>query len=92
MVGTFGLVVYIYPWLGLAFIPVVLFTVSPSGHSISMRGISDRISQIITIVFYSKTSREISRVESVMRSFVFGNIGEQVCSARFLLDCDPLSR
>ncbi|KAI9632685.1 P-loop containing nucleoside triphosphate hydrolase protein [Dioszegia hungarica] len=58
MVGTFALVVYVYPWLGLAFIPVVLFT-------------------IITIVFYSKTSREINRVESVMRSFVFGNIGEQ---------------
>lgn len=91
MVGTFALVVYVYPWLGLAFIPVVLFTVSSSGNSTSMKGISDRFSQIITIVFYSKTSREINRVESVMRSFVFGNIGEQVRSARVLLDCDPLS-
>lgn len=33
MVGTFALIVYTYPYLGLTFIPIVVFIVSTSTHA-----------------------------------------------------------
>ena len=59
VVGTFALVIYAFPYLGLMFIPLgILYYICAS--------------------YYRTTSREVKRVDSILRSFVYSSFGEQL--------------
>ncbi|KAK4686687.1 hypothetical protein P7C73_g3435, partial [Tremellales sp. Uapishka_1] len=59
VVGTFALVIYSFPYLGLAFIPFGIFF-------------------YIAGSYYRQTSREVKRVDSLLRSFIYNSFGEQL--------------
>ncbi|ORY22828.1 ABC transporter type 1, transmembrane domain-containing protein [Naematelia encephala] len=59
VVGTFALVVYSFPYLGLIFIPLgILYYMMSS--------------------YYRQTSREVKRIDSITRSFIYSSFGEQL--------------
>jgi ABC-type multidrug transport system fused ATPase/permease subunit len=59
VVGTFALVVYSFPYLGLVFIPMGFL-------------------YYWLAAYYRATSREIKRVDSLLRSYVYSSFGEQL--------------
>ncbi|EIW71607.1 hypothetical protein TREMEDRAFT_27765 [Tremella mesenterica DSM 1558] len=59
VVGTFALIIYTYPYLGLAFIPLLFFF-------------------YLCASYYRKTSRELKRLDSLLRSHVYSAVGEQL--------------
>ncbi|WVF68119.1 hypothetical protein IAT40_002882 [Kwoniella sp. CBS 6097] len=64
-VGTFGLILYTYPYLGLAFIPLCFFYVRLNG-------------QYIAGSYYTQCSREVKRIDSITRSQIYSSFGEQL--------------
>jgi ATP-binding cassette subfamily C (CFTR/MRP) protein 1 len=71
VLGTFALVTYTLPWLSLAFIPLVLFFVSRVEPT-------ELRHQYISAAFYRQTSRELKRLDSILRSHIYSSFGEQV--------------
>nr|XP_018260210.1 uncharacterized protein I303_07127 [Kwoniella dejecticola CBS 10117]OBR82368.1 hypothetical protein I303_07127 [Kwoniella dejecticola CBS 10117] len=59
IVGTMGLIIYTYPWLGFMFIPL-------------------GCAFYLCTAFYTKTSRELKRVESLIRSNWYTAFSEQL--------------
>ncbi|CAD6567059.1 MAG: hypothetical protein TREMPRED_003289 [Tremellales sp. Tagirdzhanova-0007] len=59
VVGTFALVMYSFPYLGLVFIPLGVF-------------------YYLVASYYRQTSREVKRVDSILRSFIYSSFGEQL--------------
>ena len=59
VVGTFALVIYSFPWLGLMFIPLCFL-------------------YYIAASYYRMSSREVKRVDSILRSAIYGSFGEQL--------------
>ena len=87
--GTFGLVLYVYPYLGLAFIPLTFFFVSIISGTSSVDPRKARVPgsrQYLCASFYRQTSREIKRVDSISRSFIYSSFGEQVSQGALSTD------
>ncbi|WVW86813.1 hypothetical protein I302_108868 [Kwoniella bestiolae CBS 10118] len=59
ILGTMGLIIYTYPWLGLMFIPL-------------------GCAFYLCTAFYTRTSRELKRVESLIRSEWYTSFSEQL--------------
>ena len=59
VVGTFGLVVYSFPWLALVFPPLGFL-------------------YYCCAAYYRMSSREVKRVDSILRSGIYGSFGEQL--------------
>lgn len=77
LVGTFVLVVYSYAWLGFAFLPMVLYLVSQKrSKNVEIGKMLN--AEILIISYYRETSREVKRVESLLRSHVYSSFAEQV--------------
>ena len=77
VLGTFALVVYAFPWLGLVFIPLGFVFVSLAITD-CRRDASETASQYICASYYRMTSREVKRVDSILRSAIYGSFGEQL--------------
>jgi ATP-binding cassette subfamily C (CFTR/MRP) protein 1 len=71
MFGALALVLYTFPYLGLFFIPLILFYVS-APMEIRL------IKQYLCASYYRHTSREVKRVESLLRSHVYSFLAEQL--------------
>lgn len=72
--GLFALIVYTFPWLGLIFIPIGIYFVS----TFLSTGEQGLIVQYILSSYYRRTTREIKRVHSLLRSLTYNCLQEQV--------------
>ncbi|WVQ83250.1 hypothetical protein IAT38_005389 [Cryptococcus sp. DSM 104549] len=59
ILASLALVLYIYPWIGLMFIPVLAF-------------------DYFATTYYRRTTRDIQRLLSITRSYVYSNFSEQL--------------
>lgn len=72
--GAMGLILYTYPWLGFAFVALGFLLVS----RLCQAGDIQADPQYLTAIFYRQSSREIKRLDSILRSPVYAAFGEQV--------------
>jgi ATP-binding cassette subfamily C (CFTR/MRP) protein 1 len=80
VIGTFFLVTYSFPWLAFMFIPIIGFFVRHNTTHLKRR----LIRQLLTAAYYTRTNRETKRVESLLRSFVYSSLQEQVSDSNWL--------
>lgn len=82
---------YTYAWLGLAYIPMILYLVSGVHPSLTGTMASALTTQYMATVYYRRTSREVKRVESLLRSHVYSSFAEQVRAVHMAkADCSLL--
>lgn len=78
--GAMGLIFYTYPWLGIAFVPLggVLVSESLIVAGLSCSAALTDFRQYLTAIYYRQTSRELKRIDSVLRSPIYASFSEQV--------------
>jgi hypothetical protein len=95
VLGTIGLVIYTFPYLGLFCIPFGAFLVrvrvlrttymniaTPAFQNLTVWTVAWLTTQYLVSVYYRATSREVKRLDSILRGQIYTCLSEQVSSLR----------